>query len=80
MIVYVNYYKNKAYIYLMCPLLLDNYIFNIQITTEVFPGGFKAAVCCCNYKQAVRQRIYDISNLDLEQTFDLMILRQLQDL
>lgn len=64
----------------MCPLLLDNYIFNRQITTDVFPGGFKDAVCCCNYLQAVRQRIYEISNLDLEQAFDLMILRQLQNL
>lgn len=42
-------------IYLMWPLLLDNYIFNLQITAEVFPGGFKTAVCCCNYLQAVRQ-------------------------
>lgn len=67
-------------IYLMCPLMLDNYIFNLQITIEVFPDGFKTAVCCCNYLQAAKQRIYEISNLDLEQAFDLMILRQLQDL
>lgn len=71
---------NRKPIYLTCPLLLDNYIFNLQITTELFPGGFKTTVCCCNYLQAVRQRIYEISNLDLEQAFDLMILRQLQDL
>lgn len=64
----------------MCPLLLDNYIFNLQITTEVFPGGFKTAVCCCDYLQALRQRIYEISNFNLELAFDLMILRQLQDL
>lgn len=64
----------------MCPLLLDNHIFNPQITTEVFSDGFKAAVCCCNYLQAVIKWIYEISNLELEQAFDLMILRQLQDL
>lgn len=34
----------------MCPLLLDNYIFNLQITIKVFPGDLMQFVAAIIYK------------------------------